>query len=142
MGAVPHCSNAPPGVIEKLLAVVVHAANIQDRDGAKLVFRRAKLKGPWPRMRRIWADGGYAGKLIGWVEDFCKWVLEIVKRTDDVKGFKRWAAERTFSWPSNYRRPSKHYEYWNETGEAMIHVPMIHVMLRRLALKTPGSTPT
>src|SRR5215472_18775084 len=50
-----------------LLAVVVHPANIQDRDGAKLVFAKAQLNGPWPRMRRVWADGGYAGKLIGWV---------------------------------------------------------------------------
>jgi putative transposase len=47
-----------------LLAVVVHAANIQDRDGARLVFARAKLSGPWPWMARVWADGGYAGKLI------------------------------------------------------------------------------
>ncbi len=114
--------------------VVVHAANIQDRDGAKLVFARAKLAGPWPRMARVWADGCYAGKLIAWVASLCRWVLEIVKRNDDVKGFqllpKRWVVERTFSWLSNYRRLSKHYEYWNETGEAMIHV-----MLRRLTKK-------
>jgi putative transposase len=119
-----------------LLAVVVHAANIQDRDGAKLVFAKARLLGSWPRMERVWADGGYAGKLITWVDSFCQWILEIVKRNDDVKGFKllpkRWVVERTFSWLSNYRRLSKHYEYWNETGEAMIHLAMIHLMLRRL----------
>jgi putative transposase len=50
-----------------VLAVVVHRANIQDRDGAKLVFAKAKVKGPWRRMERVWADGGYAGKLIAWV---------------------------------------------------------------------------
>lgn len=126
-----------------LLAVVVHAANIQDRDGAKLVFERAKLTGPWPRMKRVWADGGYAGKLVAWVASFWQWVLDIVKRNDDVKGFqllpKRWVVERTFSWLSNYRRLSKHYEYWNETGEAMIQVAMIHVMLRRLAKNQPGA---
>jgi putative transposase len=119
-----------------VLAVVVHAANIQDRDGAKLVFVKAKINGTWPRMLRVWADGGYAGKLIEWVLGFCQWVLEIVKRNEDVKGFKllpkRWVVERTFSWLSNYRRLSKHYEYWNETAEAMIHLAMIHVMLRRL----------
>ncbi|HMB07895.1 MAG TPA: transposase, partial [Isosphaeraceae bacterium] len=69
----------------------------------------------------------------------CPSVLEIVKRNDDVKGFKllpkRWVVERTFSWLSNYRRLSKHYEYWNETGEAMIHRAMIHLMLRRLTKK-------
>jgi putative transposase len=125
-----------------LLAVVVHPANIQDRDGAKLVFARAKLLGPWPRMGRVWADGGYAGKLIAWVTSFCQWVLEIVKRNDDVKGFnllpKRWVVERTFSWLSNYRCMNKHYEYWNDTGEAMIQVAMIHLMLRRLTKKTSG----
>jgi putative transposase len=119
-----------------VLAVVVHSAQIQDRDGAKLVFARAKLKGPWPRLRRVWADGGYAGKLIAWVAAVSGWVLEIVKRTDDVKGFKllpkRWVVERTFSWLSNYRRLSRHYEYWDETGEAMIQLAMIHIMLRRL----------
>jgi putative transposase len=123
-----------------LLVVVVHAANVQDRDGAKLVFAKAKGMGPWLRMEHVWADGGYAGKLIAWVSSLCQWVLEIVKRNDDVKGFKllpkRWVVERTFSWLSNYRRLSKHYEYWDDTGEAMIHLAMIHLMLRRLTKRT------
>jgi putative transposase len=124
-----------------LLVVIVHAANIQDRDGAKRVFARAKSKGGWLRMERVWADGGYAGKLIAWVSSLlCRRILEIVKRNDDLKGFKllpkRWVVERTFSWLTNYRRLSKHYEYWNETGEAMIHLAMIHLMLRRLTKKS------
>jgi putative transposase len=122
-----------------VLAVVVHSAKIQDRDGAKLVFSRAKIRGSWPRMGRVWADGGYAGRLIAWVFDLCQWVVEIVKRNDDVKGFKllpkRWVVERTFSWLSNYRRLSKHYEYRDDTGEALIHLAMIHLMLRRLTKK-------
>ena len=126
-----------------VMAVVVHSARIQDRDGAKLVFARAKLQGPWPRMRHVWADGGYAGKLIAWVSSLCQWVLEIVKRTDDAKGFKllpkRWVVERTFSWLSNYRRLSKHYEYWDGTGRAMIHLAIIPLMLRRLARKKPST---
>jgi putative transposase len=85
-----------------VLVVVVHAANIQDRDGAKLVFAKAQSQGAWLRMKRVWADGGYAGKLIAWVSSLCQWILEIVKRNDDVKGFKllpkRWVVERTFSW--------------------------------------------
>jgi transposase len=80
-----------------LLVVVVHAANIQDRDGAKLVFAKAKSMGPWLRREHVWADGGSAGKLIAWVSSLCQWVLEIVKRNDDVKGFKllpkRWVVE-------------------------------------------------
>lgn len=123
-----------------ILVVVVHSAKIQDRDGAKLVFAKAEKLGPWLRMERVWADGGYAGKLIAWVSSYCQWILEIVKRNDDVKGFKllpkRWVVERTFSWLSNYRRLSKHYEYWDETGEAMIHLAMIHLMLRRLTKKS------
>jgi len=68
-----------------LLIVVVHAANIQDRDGAKLVF--AKVKSRFPRLRLIWADGGYAGKLIDYVYYWYLLVLQIVKRSDDQKGF-------------------------------------------------------
>src|SRR4051794_17542426 len=71
-----------------VLAVVVHRPSIQDRDGAKLVFAKAKVKGPWVRMGRGWADGGYAGEFIAWGFGLCGWGLEIVKREDDVKGFK------------------------------------------------------
>ena len=59
-----------------LLCVVVHAASIQDRDGAELVL--SKAKNLFPKLRLIWADGGYAGKLIAWVASACGWVLEIV----------------------------------------------------------------
>ena len=95
-----------------ILAVVVHAANIQDRDGAKLVL--GKLRGRYRRLKLIWADGGYAGKLIEWTASFGNWVLEIVKRSDDVTGFvvlpKRWIVERTFGWIGRYRRMSKDYK--------------------------------
>ena len=79
-----------------ILAVVVHSAGIQDRDGAKAVLERIKKEDP-QRLELIWADGGYAGKLIEWVKQECGWVLEIVKRSDDTKGFKllprRWVVE-------------------------------------------------
>jgi putative transposase len=66
-----------------VLAVVVHAADIQDRDGAKLVFERVRS---WLlRLKVVWADGGYAGKLIEWVKSSMSWVLEIVKRSDDIQ---------------------------------------------------------
>jgi putative transposase len=118
-----------------LLCVVVHAANIQDRDGAKLVFERARAK--CPTVRLVWADGGYAGKLIGWLRSFCGWVLQIVKRDEAAKGWKllprRWVVERTISWLNGYRRLSRDYEYWPETSEAFIQIAMIHLMLHRLA---------
>jgi putative transposase len=117
-----------------VLAVVVHAASIQDRDGAKLVL--AKLKGRFSRLKLIWADGGYAGQLIEWTRKLGRWVLEIVKRSDDVKGFvvlpKRWIVERTFGWFGRYRRLSKDYEMLTESSEAVIYLSMTHLMVRRL----------
>lgn len=116
------------------MATVVHAANIQDRDGAKLVM--AKLWGLFPRLVLIWADGGYAGKLIEWVNTFGNWVLEIVKRSDDVTGFvilpRRWVVERTFAWLGKYRRLSKDYETLTESSETMIYIAMTNLMLHRL----------
>ena len=123
-----------------VLAVVVHAANIQDRDGAKLVLERLKHK--FSRLRLIWADGAYAGPLIAWVKGLRLWRklrLEIVSRPEGVKGFvllpKRWVVERTFGWLNRFRRLSKDYEYLTQTSEAMIHVAMINLMVRRLARK-------
>lgn len=117
-----------------LLAVVVHEANIQDRDGAKLVLER--LKGRFARLILIWADGGYAGRLIEWAKQFTSWTIEIVKRNDDLKGFhilpRRWVVERTFGWLGRYRRLSKDYEQQPETSEAMILLAMINLMSRRL----------
>jgi len=118
-----------------ILMVVVHAADVQDRDGAKLVFR--KLRGLYPRLKRIWADGGYAGKLIDWTKRVGRWTLEIVKRSDKVVGFavlpKRWIVERTFGWIGRYRRMSKDYEMLIPSSEAMILIVMINVMVHRLA---------
>lgn len=120
-----------------LLSVVVLAANIQDRDGAKTVCTHARRK--LPRLRLLWADGGYAGKLVDWVYDTCHWLLTIIKRSDTAKGFvllpRRWVVERTFAWLGNYRRLSKDYEFLPATSEAMIYLAMSHVMVRRLARK-------
>lgn len=117
-----------------LLAVVVHAASVQDRDGAKLVL--AKLVARFPRLELIWADGGYAGQLVDWVRLIFGWALTIVKRTDDLRGFrvlpKRWIVERTFGWLGRYRRLSKDYEELPASSEAMLYLAMTHLMLRRL----------
>lgn len=117
-----------------ILAVIVHSADIQDRDGAKIVFKRTKEY--FEKLKLIWADGGYAGKLIEYVSENYPWTLEIVKKIER-KGFhvlpKRWIVERTFSWFENYRRLSKDYEYHPETSENMIYIAMSHLMLKRLA---------
>jgi putative transposase len=118
-----------------ILECVVHPADIQDRDGAKLVLE--KLGERFPRLQKIWADGGYAGKLVDWVKELGQWALEIVKRSDAAVGFEvlphRWIVERTFAWLGRFRRLSKDYEVLIETSEAMIRIAMIRLMVRRLA---------
>ena len=120
-----------------LLAVLVHPANIQDRDGARLLVRRAKAAKRWPRLRVVFADGGYAGQFVGWVWDWWQVVVRVIKRSDRAQGFevlpKRWVVERTFGWLGDYRRLSKDYEFHEATSETMIHLALIHLMLKRLA---------
>lgn len=117
-----------------LLAIVVHAANVQDRDGAMLVL--ARLAGRFPRLRLIWADGGYAGQLVGRVRQTWGWTVEIVKRAGDAVGFavlpRRWVVERTLGWFGRYRGLSKDYEELAQSSEAMVLIVMIQVMLKRL----------
>ena len=116
----------------------VQPADRPDRDGAKWVLQKVAVTAT--RLTLIWADDGYAGKLIAWVKDICGWRLEIVKRSDDVKGFKvvpkRWIVERTFAWLYGYRRLSKDYEYLVSSSENMIYIAMIQLMLRRLAMNS------
>jgi len=117
-----------------ILAVVVHAGSVQDRDGAKRVLR--KLLGRFGRLQLIWADGGYAGQLLAWAKWMADWTVEIVKRSDDVKGFKvlpkRWIVERTFGWLGRYRRLSKDYEAQTKSSETWIYLSMINLMVHRL----------
>jgi putative transposase len=117
-----------------LLAVVVHAANLQDRDGAKLVL--IKLLGRCPRLQLIWADGSYAGQLVDWAWRVGGWLLEIVHRPRGSHSFevlpRRWVVERTLAWLGRCRRLSKDYEALPASSEAWIHIAMIHLMLRRL----------
>ena len=112
----------------------MHSAAIQDRDGAKLLFFKAAVL--FPTISLVWADGGYAGQLINWLNRWCGWVLEIVRKLGDQVGFqilpKRWIVERTFAWLAHYRRLSKDYEELLENSEAMIEIAMIQLMLHRL----------
>lgn len=94
------------------------------------------IKEQMPRLQLIWADSGYRGKLIEWVAVQCLWILEIVKRNDQLKGFvilpKRWIVERTFSWLNRNRRLSKDYERKIESSEAFLYLSMSILMLKRL----------
>ena len=117
-----------------LLAVAVHPANIQDRDGAKLLLEG--MVGQYPRLKVIWADGAYGGKLAQWAEEMGGWSLELVRRPPEQRTFqvlpRRWIVERTFGWLNLQRRLSKDYEGLCETTAAWIHIAMTGLMLRRL----------
>lgn len=120
-----------------LMMVVVHAANISETAGARLVL--SNLEQRFWRLKLIWLDGGYMNSLFEWVKTLLRWRgirIEQVKRSETQKGFvvlpKRWIVERTFGWLSKQRRLSKDYEALRETSEAMIYVAMIRLMLARL----------
>ena len=122
--------------------IVVTAASVQDREGARWLLDVLRHK--CSRLRLLWADQAYAGELVAWVWNLRPWRkvrLEIVKRPEGTKGFlllpKRWVVERTFAWLGRYRRLSKDYELLTQTSEAMIRVAMIHLMVRRLARIAP-----
>jgi len=118
-----------------LLTVVVTAASVQDRDGARLLLER--LAGFGKKLRLIWVDGAYRGPLLDWVAQHCRFRLQPVMRPSDQKGFavlaRRWVVERTFAWLGLHRRLSKDYERLPASSEAFIYIAMTRIMLRRLA---------
>lgn len=124
-----------------ILNIVVHPADVQDRDGAKLLL--AKIVGHFSRLLVIWADGGYAGQLIEWVMQLFGGSprLEIVPKLEGLHEFTvlrwRWIVERTFGWLGRFRRLSKDYEALPGTSESWIRVAMTSLMLRRLAAPPP-----
>jgi len=133
-----------------VLNTVVHAADVADRDGARLVLRPSE-EGKLPRLKHLWADAGYRGvALREWINERLGLSLEIVQRRrrwvwvpNDVEpeplpeGFevikRRWVAERTFAWITRNRRMSRDYEFLPESTEALVHISMIRLMLKRLA---------
>ena len=121
------------------LNVVVHPANIQDRDGGLLVLKAVRRL--FPFIERIFADGGYQGEATAAaVRALGPWQLEIVKRSDHAVGFEvlpqRWIVERTFAWLGRCRRLAKDYENRTRFAVAYIHLAMIRLMLRRLTRQT------
>jgi transposase len=118
------------------MRVVVHSAAIQDRDGAGLVLDKIRRRFPW--LELVWADGGYnAWQVDAAVAKVPPLRLEIVKRSDDVKGFvvlpRRWVVERTFSWFGRNRRLAKDFENLAETLASFVTLASIQLALRRLA---------
>jgi putative transposase len=131
-----------------LLQAVVHAADISDREGAKLVLARARER--YPSLCHLWVDAGYQGPTVAWIEQEVglsvtvtrkarrwRWQGEETDLEPQSPGFqilpRRWVVERTFAWLGRSRRLSKDYEALPATEEAWIFLAMSGLMLRRLA---------
>ena len=127
-------------VLGLLLRIVVHAANIQERAGAKLVLEKASGRG-LPRMEKILADDGYSGQpMVHEVRNEYGWTFESVKRTELHKFVvqpKRWVVERTIGWMNNWRGLSKHYDYDSATSEEKILLASVHYLSKRLTHREP-----
>ena len=118
------------------VGMIVHPADIQDRDGAPSLLARVRNSFPW--LRHVFADGGYAGeKLQDALEDLGDWTIEIVKRSDVAKGFvllpRRWVVERTFAWLNRNRRLAKDVEATIESAISWLYIASVKLMSRRLA---------
>lgn len=119
-----------------MLFVIVHAADIQDRDGAPNLVKTIRHRFPW--LRHIFADGAYSGeKLKTALKGHGDWTIEIIKRSDTAQGFevlpRRWVVERTFAWLGRCRRLAKDWERSIESSTAWANIASIRVMIRRLA---------
>jgi putative transposase len=118
-----------------VVAVLVHPANWQDKEGLRYLLRRVPLFQRWVTLL---VDGGYESQpLQAWCLAWFGVLMQVVKRSEHAQGFevlpKRWIVERTFAWLGKYRRLSKDYEASPQTSEAMIYAAMVHLMARRLA---------
>jgi putative transposase len=118
------------------LWLVVHAANVQDRDGLGLVCASIRRRFPW--LQQLFADAGYQGEIAMCTAAGERLRLEIVKRPRDAEGFhllpRRWVIERTFAWLGRNRRLAKDFERLIETSTAMVVIASIQLLMRRLAI--------
>jgi putative transposase len=119
-----------------VLRVLVLPANLQDRDGARQLLAPFYQTTAGRRCQHLWADGGYAGQLVAAALKLWRCTIQIVKRTDRHTFRvlpRRWVVERTFGWLGRYRRLNRDYERQAHTGEIMVYLAMIRLMLARLA---------
>lgn len=119
-----------------LLHAIVHAADLQDRDGGVLLM--ATVFGLFPVLRKLYADGGYQGPVFqsALARTLRQIDLQIVKRSDRAQGFevlpKRWIVERTIAWLNRCRRLAKDWENLNRKALAFLRLASIRLMLRKL----------
>jgi transposase len=125
-----------------LLVVLVTAAHVQDRDGGRRLL--ARLRFAMPSVATVFADGGYAGRLVAYASQALRVTVELVRKPADQRGFavlpRRWVVERTLAWIVRCRRLDHDYERRTDTAEAMTQWAMIGIMTRRLA-PGPGRRP-
>jgi transposase len=120
-----------------LMHAIVHAADVQDRDGGALLM--ASLFGAFPFLIKLYADGGYQGPEFqsAMKRILARLTVEIVKRSDHATGFvalpKRWIVERTFAWLGRCRRLVKDWECLNHKALAFLRLASIRLMLRKLS---------
>jgi len=123
------------------LLAVVTAASVQDRDGANPLL--ALLRERFSTIVLVWADGGYAGRLVVWARVVLRLNVCVVKRNDDVRGLvvlpRRWVVERTFGWLMRHRRLCRDYERKPEHHEAMVLWATVMTMTRPLVRQTTGA---
>ena len=125
-----------------LMLVAVTTASVQHRDGGRSILEQ--LRFVMPSIVTVFADGGYAGKLITYARQVLRLAVELVTKPDDQQGFavlpRRWVAERTFAWLVRCRRLDHDYERQPATSETWIKWAMIGIMVRRLE-PGPGCRP-
>lgn len=111
----------------------MHGADIQDRDGAKVVLKRSRAL--FPFVERAFVDAGYAGRLVDWAKDKAHMVLEVVKRSAEQAGFavirRRWVIERTFAWIVKNRRFVRDYEQLTAVAETLVTIAATATLIRR-----------
>jgi len=121
-------------VLGLLVAVIVTAASVQDRDALPTLLREGKVVAQ--RLENVLVDGAYTGDVVRDAETQTGVKVTMVKRPD-IKGFvvvpKRWIVERCFGWMNRDRRLSKDYERSIESSEAWIQLSFVHRMVRQLA---------
>jgi transposase len=126
-----------------ILMVMVTTANVTDRQAARVML--PGLRERFRELTLVWADGGYTGALVDWAKEKLQLTLQIVKRSDDMKGFvvlpRRWVVERTLGWLMRSRRLVRDFETLPETSEAFIYWSQTMLMSRRLARTAQAVSP-
>ncbi len=119
----------------RLLMVHLTPADISDSAGAQVILDGIRTRWPW--VKHLFADGAYDRLKLMNKAAYLDFVIEIIRRSDDQKGFevlpRRWVVERTFGWMTRWRRLVRDYERRIDVSTAMVHVAMGSLLVRRNA---------